>query len=200
MTTQADLTLDMGQALVAVARRGLELYVREGVVYYPDLGALPTAVSQPGCSFVTLTRNGRLRGCIGTTEPRSPLADDVACQVRAAAHDPRFAPVKLDELADIRLEVTVLTPALPLVYSNYEELLQKLRPEIDGVVLNWQERRGVLLPQVWRRIPRPDHFLAILARKAGIPERELTAVPPAVNVLTFQVQHFAEPGYLEPGN
>jgi AmmeMemoRadiSam system protein A len=197
MTTH--LTPEIGQALVAVARRGLELYVRDGVLHFPDLDGLPPAVSQPGCSFVTLTSNGRLRGCIGNTQPRWPLAEDVARHARAAARDPRFAPVESSELADIRLEVTILTPAQSLVFADYEDLLQKLRPEIDGVILTWRERRAVLLPQVWGRIPEPAQFLAILARKAGIPERELTAVPPTVGVLIFQVQHFAEPGYQEPG-
>lgn len=200
MIKQTELAPEIGQALVAVARHGLDLYVRDHIVYFPDLAGLPTAVSQPGCSFVTLTCNGRLRGCIGATEPRRPLAEDVAGHAAAAARDPRFSPVKPAELADIRLEVTILTPAQPLIYADYMDLLQKLRPEIDGVIVIWQERRGVLLPQVWRRIPKPEQFLAILARKAGIPEQVLTAVPPTIGVLTFQVQHFAEPGYQEPGS
>lgn len=200
MTKQTELAPEIGQTLVAVARRGLELYVRDRAVYHPDLAKLPTAVSQPGCSFVTLTANGRLRGCIGATEARWPLADDVARHAGSAARDPRFPPVEPAELAEIRLEVTILTPTQPLTYSNDEDLRRQLRPGLDGVILTWQERRGVLLPQVWARIPEPAQFLAVLARKAGIPESELTAVPPTVGVLTFQVQHFAEAGYKEPGS
>lgn len=200
MIKQTDLAPEIGQALVAVARRGLELYVREGVIYHPDLAKLPTAVGQPGCSFVTLTNNGRLRGCIGATEARWPLAEDVARHAGSAARDPRFTPVEPVELNDIRLEVTILTPTQPLIFTDYEELRQKLRPKLDGVILTWQERRGVLLPQVWSRIPKPAQFLAVLARKAGISEQELTAVPPTVSVYVFQVQHFAEPGYQEPGS
>jgi AmmeMemoRadiSam system protein A len=200
MTNQAKLSLEIGQMLVAVARRSLDLHVRDRVVYYPDPAELPTAVSQPGCSFVTLTSNGRLRGCIGATEPRWPLSEDVARHARAASRDPRFAPVQPDELHDIRLEVTVLTLAQPLLYTYYEDLQQKLRPTLDGVILTWQGQRAVLLPQVWNRIPKPVQFLSVLARKAGIPEVELTAVPPTVGVLIFQVQHFSEPGYKEPGS
>lgn len=194
------LTNEIGQELIAVARRGLELYVRDRIIYKPDLAELPTAVAQPGCSFVTLTDNGRLRGCIGSTHPRWSLAEDVARHAGAAARDPRFASVKPAELGDIRLEVTILTPSEPLAYANYDDLCRSLRPDIDGVILSWQARRGVLLPQVWQRIPQPAHFLAVLARKAGIPEVELTAVPPTITVHTFQVQHFAEPGYREPGS
>jgi AmmeMemoRadiSam system protein A len=199
MTKQAELTAEIGQALVAVARCGLELYVRDRVVYHPDLDGLPPAIAQPGCSFVTLTDHGRLRGCIGNTQPRWSLAEDVARHAAAATRDPRFASVAPAELGDIRLEVTILTPTEPLAFADYAELQQKLRPEIDGVILTWRERRAVLLPQVWRRIAQPAKFLAVLARKAGIPADELTAVPPTVNVLTFQVQHFAESGYREPG-
>jgi AMMECR1 domain-containing protein len=103
-------------------------------------------------------------------------------------------------LDGIRLEVTILAPAQPLAFVNYDDLLPRLRPQIDGVILTWRERRGVLLPQVWRRFLKPEQFLAVLARKAGIPELELTAVPPTVGVLIFQVRHFAEPGYREPGS
>ena len=194
------LNNEIGDILLNVARRGLELYVRDRVTYVPDLDELPTAVAQPGCSFVTLTNNGRLRGCIGATEARWPLAEDVARHAGSAAHDPRFPPVEPAELNDIRLEVTILTPTQPLVFTDYADLQQKLRPDLDGVILTWQERRGVLLPQVWARIPKPAQFLAVLARKAGIPESELTAVPPTVGVYIFQVQHFAEPGYQEPGS
>lgn len=199
-TKQSELAPEIGQMLTMVARRSLELYVRDRIVYYPDLSDLSPVISQPGCSFVTLTDRGRLRGCIGNTQSRWPLVEDVARHARAAAQDPRFAPVKVVELDDIRLEVTILTPAHPLIFVNYEELLQKLQPGIDGIILSWGDRRAVLLPQVWRRIPKPEQFLAVLARKAAIPERQLTAVPPAIDVFTFQVQHFAELGYQEPGS
>ena len=194
------LNLDEGRALVQIARRGLERFVRERVVYQPDWTELPTAVSRLGCSFVTLTNNGRLRGCIGSTEPRWPLAEDVARHAAAAARDPRLPPVNPIELGDIRLEVTLLTPPQPLPFTSYDELLDRLRPGEDGVILIWRHHRSVLLPQVWRRIPDPAQFLAALSRKAGIPAGELAKSPPVVRVLTFRVQHFAEPGYQEPGS
>ncbi|MCP4423789.1 MAG: AMMECR1 domain-containing protein, partial [Chloroflexi bacterium] len=99
-----------GQTLVQLARRSLARFVLDRGRYQPDLAALPTAVSHLGCSFVTLTNNGQLRGCIGGTEPRWSLAEDVARHAAAAAHDPRFTAVQPSELAHIRLEVTILTP------------------------------------------------------------------------------------------
>lgn len=200
MVDKGELDAVAGQALVAIARRSLELFVCQGVIYQPDLTELPAAVCRPGCSFVTLTSNGRLRGCIGGTEPRWPLAEDVARHAAAAANDPRFAPVRPAELADIRLEVTVLTVPQPLAFADFDDLVAKLRPGDDGVILVWGNHRGLLLPQVWHRIPDPLRFLAVLTRKAGIPAPELKRDPPTVSVLTFQVQHFAELGYREPGN
>ena len=190
----------IGQALINVARRSLEQFVRQRERYRPDLGELPTAVSNPGCSFVTLTNLGKLRGCIGGTEARWPLAEDVARHAAAAAsRDPRFTAVTPDELTNIRLEVTVLTPPQPLPFADYADLLAQLRP-VDGVILTWGTKRAVLLPQVWRRLPEPAQFLDVLAQKANIPAPELRRAPPTISVQTFRVQHFAEPGYREPGS
>lgn len=200
MTGVVKLGETAGQALLAVARLSLERFVQHRLIHLPELTELPTAVHSPGCSFVTLTNNGLLRGCIGATEPRWPLAEDVARHAAAAARDPRFAPVTADELAAIRLEVTVLSPPQTVPYANYGDLLAKLRPGDDGLILIQGMNRSVLLPQVWQRIPDKDEFLAILARKAGVSPDLLHRMPPTVEVQVFQVQHFAEPGYHEPGN
>lgn len=194
------LDFENGQALVRLARRSLKQFVRQQTVYEPDLAEMATAVTHPGCSFVTLTNRGRLRGCIGSTEPRWPLAEDVARHAAAAARDPRFVPVDLVELDDIRLEVTILTLPGELDYVDYADLLGKLRPGKDGVILTLGTKRGVLLPQVWGRIPDPARFLAVITGKAGIAPEELRRDPPTVGVQIFQVQHFAELGYREPGS
>ncbi|MCA9935964.1 MAG: AmmeMemoRadiSam system protein A [Ardenticatenaceae bacterium] len=194
------LDTEMGVQLVQIARRSLEQYVRHKQHYSPDLNQLPHSVCQPGCSFVTLTDHGWLRGCIGNTQARWALAEDVARNaVAAASRDPRFSPVTSRELEDIRLEVTLLTPPQELTYHTYEDLLGKLRPRVDGVMLTWDLRRGLLLPQVWDRIPEPVEFLRAITHKAGIPQHELMMYPPTISVHTFQVQHFHEPGYQEPG-
>ena len=137
---------------------------------------------------------------MGTTQARFPLAEDVAQNARAAAtRDPRFLPLIPAELPEVCLEVTVLSTPQPLIIADYAQLLQRLRPGIDGVILSWGQRRGLLLPQVWRRIADPDTFLEMIARKAGIPPAQLRTCPAAVAVYTFEVTHFAEPGYREPG-
>jgi len=189
-----------GQAAVIVARRSLELFVREEEYFQPDLTSLPQILQKLGMSFVTLTNRGLLRGCIGHTEPSYPLAIDIARNVAAASRDFRFTPVSVDELADIRLEVTVLTPFQEVSYTDFDDLSGKLRPGIDGVMLSFERKRALLLPQVWHRLPDTTQFLEAIARKAGINNRELWAQPPSVKVEVFQAQHFAEDGYLEPGS
>jgi AmmeMemoRadiSam system protein A len=189
-----------GRAAVQVARVSLDQFVRDHTLYEPNLDELDSLLQEKGACFVTLTNNGILRGCMGHTDAQYPLAEDVARNATAASRDFRFSPVVEDELADIRLEVTVLSPLLQLRYANFEELIQRLRPGIDGVMLTWQMKRGLLLPQVWRRLPKPAGFLEAIAIKAGLPTRELRSRPPTIVVHTFQVQHFAESGYREPGS
>lgn len=128
----------------------------------------------PGASFVTLTSGrapgGALRGCIGSLEARRPLRADVeANAVAAALHDPRFAPLTARELDDTVVEVSVLSAPAALPAADEAELLARLRPGIDGVVLSACGRRATFLPQVWEQLPDPADFLARLRRKAGLP-------------------------------
>lgn len=128
----------------------------------------------PGASFVTLTSGrapgGALRGCIGSLEARRPLRADVeANAVAAALHDPRFAPLTARELDDTVVEVSVLSVPAALPAADEAELLARLRPGVDGVVLSACGRRATFLPQVWEQLPDPADFLARLRRKAGLP-------------------------------
>ncbi len=189
-----------GRELLVIARRSLESYVRHGELYRPDLASLPEVLRAPAPSFVTLSQGGELRGCIGSVVARQPLAIDVAHNaVAAATSDPRFLPVRPEELATIRLEVTVLTVPQVLPYHTYDDLVRQLRPHVDGVMLTWLGARGLLLPQVWSRLPEPHVFLEHVCLKAGIPPAELRRQPPEVTAWTFQVQCFHEAGYEEPG-
>ncbi len=187
--------------VVKAARQSLEMFIRDDVIYHPDLAALPAALSEPGASFVTITNHGKLRGCIGSTEVSSPLAQDVARNaISAATRDFRFPSVTERELSEIHLEVTILTPPRALSYHNYDDLLTKIHPGTDGIILSSGIKKGLLLPQVWARIPQPDRFLEMIAQKAGIPSRELRDDPPTITVQTFEARHYAEPGYQEPGS
>ena len=187
------LALSEGAVLVQLARTSLGQFVQRKRVLQPDLMQLPTAVQQPGATFVTLHHQGQLRGCIGNVVEVRPLAESIVQNtVAAASRDPRFPAITRQELADVQVEVTVLTPLRPLLYANYGALLTQLRPHMDGVMLEWGERRGVLLPQMWQRISRPTDFLMTIAKKAAIPPAKLQAQPPEVEAFTFQAQHFVE--------
>jgi AmmeMemoRadiSam system protein A len=117
-------------------------------------------------AFVTLTRGGRLRGCLGYIEPILPLAEAVArCAAAAATRDPRFDPISPAELPDLEFEISVLTP--PRRISDPA----MVRVGTHGLILSRGENRGVLLPQVaaenhWSR----EEFLAQACLKAGLPE------------------------------
>ncbi len=122
-----------------------------------------------GATFVTLTKEGRLRGCIGSLEAHRPLREDVEENARAAAfRDPRFPPLLRGELNEVKMEVSVLTPATPMTFSDEAEALRQLRPEVDGVILEYGWHRSTFLPQVWEQLPEPHQFLSHLKQKAGL--------------------------------
>jgi AmmeMemoRadiSam system protein A len=189
MTNQ--LTLDEKQTLLKLARQALELGVRGEKLPPPDREALSSRLRADGASFVTLTVDGDLRGCIGTLEAYQPLAEDVREHaVAAALDDYRFPPVQVAELNGIQLEVSRLTAPVPLEYARPAELVTKLRPQVDGVILRDGSRRATFLPQVWEKIPNAEDFLDNLCHKMG-------AAPDLwrrkhLEVLTYQVEEFHE--------
>ena len=124
----------------------------------------------PGASFVTLTRDGALRGCIGSLTAYRSLGEDVAANaVNAAFRDPRFPPLSAEELADTHIEVSVLSDPEPYAFTDRADALSRLRPGIDGLTLEYGSHRGTFLPQVWESLREPDDFLNHLVRKAGLP-------------------------------
>lgn len=129
-----------------------------------------TWLREPGATFVTLTRAGELRGCIGTLEAHRALGIDVRENAVAAAfHDPRFMPLSRGEFRGVRVEVSLLSPTQTISVADERSALAALRPHIDGVVLEYGQHRGTFLPQVWEQLPEPAEFLAHLKRKAGLP-------------------------------
>lgn len=158
---------ERGETLLALARAALEqrLLGRD-----PPAGEPAPWLRQPGAVFVTLTVDGHLRGCVGSLEAERPLVEDLrANAVAAALRDPRFPPVTADELPRIRIEVSELSPPRPLVAGTEAEALEKLRPGVDGLILEHAGGRSTFLPQVWEQLPDPITFLRHLKRKAGMP-------------------------------
>lgn len=157
---------DLGNTLLALARNAIADHFGQAAVDVADRPEL----HQPGATFVTLTRHGQLRGCIGSLEAWRPLGQDIRDNALAAAfRDPRFAPLTAGELPSIRVEVSLLTPPEPMTFADEADALAQLRPDIDGVILTAGRRRATFLPQVWEQLPAPAGFITHLKQKAGLP-------------------------------
>ena len=138
--------------------------------------SLPPLLAAPGAAFVTLRRTGALRGCIG-----SPVALAAADRGRGAARvqrrvqRPALPAAAPDELAGLELSVSVLTPPVPMRFTDEADLLAQLRPGIDGLIIEDAGRRALFLPSVWEELPDPRQFLAHLKLKAGLPAASFLA-------------------------
>ncbi len=167
MNTYSDEQKD---ALRAIARESVEHGLDHGEPLPVDTDNLPDWLQEPRAAFVTLEKNGELRGCIGTLEARRPLAEDVAENAYAAAfRDPRFPPVTQDEWPDIDLHISVLSAPEPMSFTSETDLLRQLRPGVDGLIIEEGRARATFLPQVWEDVPDPIVFLRHLKYKAGLP-------------------------------
>jgi len=159
-----------GGSLRRVAREAIEWGLREGGEPRVDLTRHEPEQRRPGASFVTLRRQGELRGCTGSLEPTRPLVEDVAQNAwRSANRDPRFSPLEADELADLEISVCVLSSLEPVRVGSAQELLERLRVGVDGLVLREGARRATFLPSVWEGLSEPRAFLEALLQKAGLP-------------------------------
>lgn len=185
------LTMEERSILLKLARQALEAAICGKPLPVLNLKKLPAHLTEPGVSFVTLTRAGELRGCIGALEPRVSLAEDVQEHAIAAAlQDFRFPPVQEEELPAIEIEISCLTPKIRLEYERPEDLLTLLRPGVDGVVLQYGMYRATFLPQVWEKLPEPEMFLNHLCLKMG-GSRNLWRKE-KLEVYTYQVEEFRE--------
>lgn len=157
---------ELGNMLLAHARNAIaERFGRHGGATHRH-----AALDQPGASFVTLTQQGDLRGCIGSIEAHRPLGLDVRENALAAAfRDPRFAPLAVEEFEHTRVEVSLLTPAMAISFRDEADFLAQLRPGVDGIVFQYGRHRSTFLPQVWESLPEPQQFMQQLKRKAGLP-------------------------------
>lgn len=161
------MSVDRGEILLHIARAAISSAL--GVPQTADENA--PWLSEPGACFVTLTQNGELRGCIGSLAPHRSLLDDIKSNaVFAALHDQRFMPMEAAELDCTSIEISLLTPTQPLAVRDETDALSQLRPGIDGVVFEFDGFRSTFLPQVWEHFPQPRVFLAMLKRKAGLPD------------------------------
>jgi AmmeMemoRadiSam system protein B/AmmeMemoRadiSam system protein A len=189
------LDAEKGRALVTLVRRTLmEKFGRR--LQPAEEDQLRSALRDPSFqtpsgTFVTLKLRGQLRGCIGNLSPTDSLADGVRRNaVHAAFHDPRFSPLTEQELSQVEIEVSVLSEPQPLAYTDAEELLRKLRPNVDGVIIRKGYASATFLPQVWEQLPQTEDFLNHLCQKAGLPRNAWKQS--TLDVSIYQVQYFEE--------
>jgi len=162
------LSPDIQTYLLQLARTSLSASINNTEV--EPTGQIPEVVQGKYGCFVTLTKHDSLRGCIGFIEGVEPLYKAVIENVRnAGLYDPRFDPVSAEELRDICIEISVLTPPTLIIFENDQDLLQQLVPGEDGLVLQKGYRKSTFLPQVWEQLPDKTAFLGHLAVKAGLP-------------------------------
>jgi uncharacterized protein len=162
------LSLEQKLVLLRLARQSIELVINDRPPLHLQLSDYNPPLTDQGASFVTLTKNDDLRGCIGALEPYQTLVEDVYEHASAAAiNDYRFYPVRPDELDEIRIEISRLTLPIPLTYKTPLELPQLLNPGIDGVIVRDGFKRATFLPQVWSQLSAPEDFLTHLCQKMG---------------------------------
>jgi AmmeMemoRadiSam system protein A len=185
------LTEEQGKVLLKIARDTIEQELfgsREGKG--PDLD-LPSVFHERRGTFVTLTIGGNLRGCIGHIIPQESLIEGIRVNaINAAFRDPRFHPLTKEEWKRVKIEISILTDPEPLHYSDAEDLLKKLRPGIDGVIIKKDFYQSTFLPQVWEQLPDKEEFLAHLCLKAGLKGNAWRKK--GLEVSTYQVQAFEE--------
>lgn len=178
---------EVQRALLALARRRITAAVRQEHWDDRPPANLAEAAGEPAAVFVTLHKAGRLRGCIGMTEARLPLWQAVRDMALSAAFkDWRFRPLGIEELHEISIEISVLSPLTPVPSTD------AIRPREHGVVIRRDGRSGLFLPQVWEQIPEKDAFLSILCKeKAGLSAEAWK--DPSTHILVFTVLAFSEP-------
>lgn len=191
-SSPADVYTEADRAfLLGLARRTISDVVLKRKLLQPDSDQIPEKLNHRRACFVTLRLDGALRGCIGTILPEEPLYQTVIHMAnRAAAHDTRFQPVTSDELDKLNIEISVLTVPQPLEFDSPEELLEKLRPGVDGVVLRLGPRRSTFLPQVWEHLSDKREFLSRLCQKAKLGPSDWRN--PNLKIETYQAEAFEE--------
>jgi len=174
--SSADLSKETPRAssgkalLLDVARQSIEWGLRTGQPLAVDPDAYPPELGKLRATFVTLRRNGELRGCVGGLVASRPLVADVARSAFGAAfRDNRFPPLEASELEQLEIHISILSPLEPLSAPDEKALLEAIRPGIDGLVVRDGARQGTFLPAVWESLPEPAAFWRELKRKAGLP-------------------------------
>ncbi len=164
-----NFTNDQKHYLLNLARQTLEDYFDKHQKPSVDIKKIDLMLTKPAATFVTLTKKGELRGCIGSLLAKRPLYEDIINNsLLAAFSDSRFPQVEKNELYNIKIEISVLSKALPYQYHDISSLLKAIEPQEHGVIIQNGFNQATFLPQVWEELSNAEQFLSHLCQKAGL--------------------------------
>lgn len=180
-------------SLLEIARKSIESYFSSKELDYGSYVERFKQLKESQATFVTLSLNGELRGCIGSLLARRSLLEDIVSNARSAAFgDPRFTPLSLEEFDEVQIEVSILSEPVRLVYDDTEDLKRKIKTGVDGVILKYNQHQATFLPQVWEQLNSFELFFEHLCLKAGLQESCLVFKP---EIYTYSVQKIKENAY-----
>lgn len=186
--SSVELNADCATRLLELARESIAYGLHHRTPLTVQEGHYPKPLQRPAASFVTLTREARLRGCVGTLEPyRALVADVMGNSFAAAFQDPRFAPLSHLELDTLEISLSILNAPEPLACQSEAELVERLRPGIDGLTLKAGIGQATFLPTVWESVASPVEFVRLLKRKAGFAK----TWPEDLEAYRYTIQHIA---------
>ncbi|MFC1673651.1 AmmeMemoRadiSam system protein A [Pseudomonadota bacterium] len=158
-----------GDLMLSLVKRSIQHTLDTGGQMDVDLSTLPAELSGDGACFITLNLDGHLRGCIGSPQAHRALGLDLVYNANGSAfHDPRFGPVRREEAERLDIHISVLSPAHPFDFDDEADMLAKLNPGEDGLIIEDLGRRALFLPSVWAQLPEPASFVQHLKAKAGL--------------------------------
>lgn len=175
------------ETLHSVAEAAIDHGLARGAPPPIDPGRFPDPLRAERACFATLVKvGGELRGCVGTIEPHRSLVEDVNENAWAAAfRDPRFPPLGAHERDAVECALSVLTPLEPVLFADENELLERIVPGVDGLLVESGTGRATFLPAVWAQFPEPADFWRALKHKAGLPD---AALPPDLRVCRYRTE------------
>lgn len=196
--TSNKMNIEQKRALLRVARQAIKDYLLTKKKIYPQRSDFADEEfwKEKG-TFVTITIDGNLRGCIGLIMPSKPLILDIYDNaINSAFRDPRFYPLKNEEFDSIKIEISILSVPKEIHFNDYKELLDKIRPGIDGIIIRKGYYQATFLPQVWEEIPNKIAFFEFLCQKAGL--NKDCYKDKSLEVQSYQVENFDESLLIQP--
>ena len=175
------------QVLLEIVRKSIEKKFNSNIkIDKNELLEKFPFLNQNGATFVTLTLNNQLRGCIGSLQAFRSLFDDLVSNSYAAAfEDPRFYELTFEEFEKVKIEISILTTPVEIKYTDIDDLKSKIKPNVHGVIIQKDGRRSTFLPQVWEQLPSFEQFFSHLCQKAGLEASCLESHP---DIWTYRVQ------------